>query len=111
MNYKMGVNVEGVQPETWYALGIAERVYRAHNQILVVTSLTDGVHPDGRNIHGNGLAADLRTRDILPDTKTAVFNHLKEILDPMGYDVVVEGDHIHLEYDPKGNEQWKEEVV
>jgi hypothetical protein len=111
MRYKTGVNLEGVQPCMWYALGTADMVYRAHGQKLVVTSLTDGVHPDLKNIHGNGLAADLRTNGIVEDTVTAVYNHLKLLLDPLGYDVVREGDHIHLEYDPKQSETWKEEVA
>ena len=95
-----------MSPGIWYAVGVAEAVYRQHGFGLVVTSLIDGVHPDRRNIHGTGLAADLRTRDIPQSTLAAIVRDIAAILDPQGYDVVVESNHLHVEFDPKGAEHW-----
>jgi hypothetical protein len=108
---KTGTNANGVQPPTWYAVGVAEVVYKNHGMVLVVTSLTDGVHPDKKNIHGLGLAADIRTRDIPTEVLAVIFKELVEILDPLGYDIVIELSHIHMEYDPKGVESWSMEYV
>lgn len=109
MLFKPGVNTNGVQSPTWYAIGVAEIVYKNHGMLLVVTSLTDGIHPDKKNIHGLGLAADIRTRAIPTEVLALIFKELVGILDPLGYDIVIEVDHIHVEYDPKGVESWSRE--
>lgn len=101
MLLKAGVNVAGVQPPTWYAVGVFEGLYAAHGCDLVVTSLTDGVHPDVKNIHGRGFAADLRIAGIPPSVLGSIIEQAKAILFPLGFDVVLESDHVHCEYDPK----------
>lgn len=65
----------------------------------IVTSGNDGQHMPG-SLHYKGLAMDLRTRDQTHAKITAFATRLQmEIGDD--YDVVVEKDHIHVEYDPK----------
>lgn len=111
MRYKPGVNLEGVQPPTWWALGIADRVFKAHGVDMIVTSLTDGIHPDAKNIHGRGYAADIRTNGTTADLQRSIVAELKQILFPLGYDVVLEADHLHCEFDPKpGREVWAIQV-
>ncbi len=110
MLYKAGVNTAGVQPPTWYAIGVIEAVYSEYGALLVVTSLTDGIHPDKKNIHGNGFAVDCRTRDVPAEVLPLIVKDLILLLNPKGYDVVVEGNHIHVEYDPKGAENWQSEI-
>lgn len=111
MQVKKGVISEGVAPQIWYALGVADNVYRAAGYTLVVTSLKDGKH-SAQSLHYRGLAADLRTRTIKTgDELRNIYARLKNILDFFGYDVVLEDDHIHVEYDfKKGDHFWLLEV-
>lgn len=101
MLLKIGVNTSGVQAPTWYAVGVFDGLYVGHGCELVVTSLTDGIHPDLKNIHGRGFAADLRIASIPPSVIESIVARAKEMLFPKGFDVVLETDHIHVEYDPK----------
>jgi hypothetical protein len=98
--FKAGVITEGVRPPTWYAIGVFEGLFYKWGERLVVTSLTDGVHPDLKHIHKNGFAADLRIRGISSDTIAHIVGEAKAILFPLGYDTVLEKDHIHVEWDP-----------
>ena len=61
----------------------------------VITSGRDGVHKEG-SFHYQGKAFDLRTWHVLEALNAA----LKEEFGPH-YDVLLEKDHIHVEYDPK----------
>lgn len=111
MKFKAGVDAVGVQPPVWYLLGIAEMVYSEFNEELVVTSLTEGVHPDAKNIHGRGFAADLRIAGCAPGTPQEIRDALQKKLFPLGYDVVLESDHIHAEWDPKPTrDRWMVQV-
>lgn len=105
MRLKKGVIAEGVQAQTWYAIGVAEVVYRDLNTQLVVTSLKEGEHKEG-SLHYLGLACDLRTRDLSRPGRQAALSRLVALLDPQGYDVIEEASHFHIEYDPKKGEQW-----
>ena len=65
----------------------------------VVTSAFDGKHmPNSR--HYVGEALDVRTSTLKPQEVTEFANSLKNYLGK-SFDVVVEADHIHIEYDPK----------
>lgn len=113
MKFKAGVNANGVQPPIWYALGVTDMTYAKFGGELVVTSLTDSVHPDLKNIHGRGYAADLRTSN-LPNGNTInnIVLDMRNRLYLLGYDIVLEKDHIHLEWDPKpGRDKWQLEVA
>lgn len=110
MLFKPGVNLTGVQEPTWYAIGVFEAIYKAHGFQLVVTSLTDGVHPDLKNIHGRGFAADLRTATVPQTTQDIIVSEASAVLFPLGFDVVHEADHIHVEFDPKpSRDSWQME--
>lgn len=50
-------------------------------------------------LHDDGLAADLRTRQLAVATIIKIAVKLRTRL-PQGWQVVVESDHIHMEYDP-----------
>jgi hypothetical protein len=101
---KQGASLVGVQWQMFAAAIIAEPIFNAAGQELVITSGSDGKHPDKKNIHGRGFALDLRTRDLKTTAAViAVANALRAALSP-AYDVVVENDHIHAEYDPKPGE-------
>jgi hypothetical protein len=107
MLLKVGVITEGVQPPTWYALGIFEALYYKYGYELTVTSLVDGVHPDAKNIHGRGFAADLRTNGVPAGVLLQIVGDARTLLYKLGFDIVVETDHTHVEYDPKpGRDEW-----
>lgn len=66
-----------------------------------ITSGHDGQHMKGSK-HYEGLAIDVRTRGY-----NAKFYHVlvRAAIASFGFDVVLEKDHIHIEYDPKGSTQ------
>ena len=106
VHFKPGVSCEGVSlngikiicaaNETWHDCGFGH---------ATVTAITDGDHMTGSK-HDDGDAVDFRTRDDVggdqwsPTVKTMLRDALKNRLGK-DFDVVVEGSHIHAEYDPK----------
>lgn len=110
MKLKHGVITTGVCPQIWYALGVADQIFRRHNCTLIVTSLMDGTHMR-QSKHGSGEATDLRTRDLTIEVGNILFRELKSFLDPLGFDTVDErtrpgAPHFHIEWDPKPGEEW-----
>lgn len=67
--------------------------------MAVITAGTDGIHHPG-SLHYLGYAVDLRTRDLPPMTINASIEELKKRLGA-DFDVVIEGDHLHVEMQPK----------
>lgn len=96
MNIKTGVRISGIQPEIVLALLIADGVHQRHGEVLTVTSLLDGKHMRA-SLHYVGSAADLE----LP--QHGVAHMVFDLSASLGenYDVVLESDHIHVEYQPK----------
>jgi hypothetical protein len=87
-----------VQPQIFHAITVAAMVYAVAKTPLVVTSLMDGKHSQ-RSLHYKGLAVDLRIWNLnapVEQVVTALRSALGE-----DYDVVLESDHIHVEYDPE----------
>ena len=80
------------------ALPIIDQVYLHYGQIAVITSAKDGKHMDGSK-HYEGNAVDLRTSYFSKEVQIKVTGQLQSQLGDE-YDVVLEGNHIHLEYDP-----------
>jgi hypothetical protein len=101
MLLKADVDLRGMQPQILVALIAAERIYQDIGRNLMVTSVTDGKHMDG-SLHYKGLAADFRTTadGLAPETVRLITGKLKAALGPQ-FDVVVEVDHLHVEFDPK----------
>ncbi|HYE91668.1 MAG TPA: hypothetical protein VEA38_11640 [Terriglobales bacterium] len=102
MRLKPGVKTEGVKPEALVALQVVARVFSENPRYgeLVVTSITDDA--PGRvpgSLHPKGFAFDIRTRD-LTDTLRRELAQTIALRLGADYDVVLEADHIHVEYDP-----------
>jgi hypothetical protein len=70
----------------------------AANRDAVITFGTNGRHSTN-SLHYSGNAIDLRTRDLSSSQTSDVTQQLRDSLGD-SYDVINEGDHIHLEYDP-----------
>jgi len=105
-----------IAPEMHFALGFIQAAWaRDHLSEPTVTSAKDSHENRPKSLHNgppdwqpweteNGLAVDIRTRDITFEQSTAVVSWLRANLDPLGFDTVLESNHIHCEFDPKGEE-------
>jgi len=99
MRLKEGVCITGIRPELIIGLMAAEAAYRAVGVGMVVTSITDGKH-SLTSLHYAGAAADLRTRDMTESQIASVLRAIAKAL-PNDFDIIFEGNHYHLEYDPR----------
>ena len=92
---KNGVDLRGLTPQMAIAYTIATKCYGQYD--CVITSANDSKHGPN-SLHYSGRALDLRTRHLNEQGLQAVFHKLKEALGEQ-FDVVLESDHIHLEWD------------
>ena len=101
MKLKPGVKIMGVKPELAFVMPIIDDIVMCYDLLegLVITSVTDGKHGKGSR-HYIGHAIDIRTRNMTRPTPKECVKELKTALGS-DFDVVLEKDHIHLEYDPK----------
>ena len=98
MKLKHGVKPLGMRPEILIAVIVANEVYAVEGHNLVITSITDGKHSEN-SYHYKGLAIDLRTNYFNgPDEIIKVASSISNRLGGF-YDVVIESDHIHVEFD------------
>lgn len=103
MKLKAGVIIKGIQPELVLGLMIADSIYQKYGHELTVTSVMDSKH-GANSLHYKGLAADLRITNVIeskhyPNGLEGLVRELETSL--VGFDVVLEKDHIHIEYDPR----------
>jgi hypothetical protein len=99
---KPGVDVRGIAPEILLGLTILAEVLWKHGIPTVVTSCRDGDHMVGSK-HYVGLAVDVRLPSrfsVLPNIDLMLLMEARESLGEQ-YDLVLEKDHLHLEYDPR----------
>lgn len=101
-----GTTGHGLSPNMSGAEDTVDRVYNdTTGNDATVTYSTNGVH--GVNAAGNssfhyeGDAVDLRTRGLNAAERGEIVARLQDALGP-NYQVVDEGNHIHIEYDPPG---------
>lgn len=99
MRFKEGVKIKGMTPELVVGLMIMDSVYRFHGVDMVITSVVEADHMPGSK-HYCGCAADLRIRNLTPTLINDIYREAKDALGK-NYDLVLEKDHLHLEYDPK----------
>lgn len=98
---KHSAGLAGMQPELVPAMIVAAELYGELGFDCVVTSVTDSQHV-GASLHYVGYALDLRTKHVPVEQHEAIRAELAERIGPQ-YDVVLETDHIHVEYQPKAN--------
>jgi hypothetical protein len=96
---KPGVRIAGLRPEIVVAVIAASRVWEEAGHDLMITSGIEGRHMAG-SLHYVGAAVDLRTNDLHADDVTKLVARVRECLGEE-YDVVVEADHLHIEFQPK----------
>ena len=104
---KSGVDLRGLTPQMAIAYTIASNIYRQHcNVVCVITSASDGKHGE-HSLHYKGKALDLRTFNIPTSAISLVVSTLRQNLGEQ-FDVVLESDHIHIEFDPKESPKLEE---
>ena len=104
-NGEFSARIEGIQPEIVYASVVAHLIW---SQLFpgvdcVITSGTDGHEHKPESLHNKGMALDLRIYNLpdpIHDSGMMAVTELKEALGNE-YDIILETDHIHLEFDPK----------
>ena len=98
---KPGVDLRGLQPQMAIAYTIAVSIYAKHAQAghCVITSASDGTHGPN-SLHYSGRALDLRTRSLIHVAVPLIHRDLKLALGDQ-FDVVLEEDHFHIEWDVK----------
>lgn len=104
------VSTVRLQREMLPALIAVDLVYRKYDRNPVITAGDemwdemwkgiDLLHSVG-SLHPFGLALDFRIFYFSQDVLAKVVKELKDVLRPQGFDVFLESDHIHIEYDPK----------
>ena len=101
LQFKNGVTLTGVQNEILFIIDVIQRYFDVFipDKDFVITSLTDGKHMKG-SLHRKGLALDMRTRTLDRKEIDYFVTWFRDGFEK-GYDLVVEKDHIHIEYDPK----------
>ena len=101
---KPGVDLRGIHPQLAIAYTIAALIYQEKSTApCVITSCSDGTHGPN-SLHYVGMALDIRTRHLRPDQVHPVYVAIKQALGEQ-FDVVLEGTHIHIEFDPKEHQK------
>ena len=113
MKLKEGAKLDGVKWQMFYAAIIVENLMKkaiGPTYEMTITSGTDGQHGDGHpqpgkadgSLHDDGLALDIRNRDIPAPEWEPLRKEISAALGP-DYDVVLETKppHYHIEFDPK----------
>lgn len=96
MLLKLGVSIERLNREIRRALDPVDTIYHAGGEEVVITSTFEGDHKAG-SLHYSNDAFDVRMPKKNPDE---VAQGMRRRLGK-DFDVVLELDHIHVEYDKK----------
>lgn len=99
MKIKDGVRVRGIRSEISFILPVIAKIFQDLEKDFVITSGTEGRHSAG-SLHYSGAAIDIRTRHLSEAQKRAVSARIIGAL-THEYDVVLERDHLHIEFQPK----------
>ena len=94
---KQGVSIKNLNACMMPGLLAAYAFCLENEYSCVITSGCDGVH-SSNSLHYIGLALDFRTRQMSEPMQFKFVQYLRERLDEC-YDIVLEADHLHLEYD------------
>lgn len=90
-----GVDMSSIHPKMWKVPRVVQKAYGDIE--VVITSTWEGAHGES-SLHYLHRALDFRNAPNDMQEKTI---EIRQALDA-DYDVVWERDHLHIEYDPKG---------
>jgi hypothetical protein len=92
--------IAGLEPEALLGMIVLAETYRGlFGRRILWTECTGGEHKAG-SLHYVGLAADFRTNDLTQEQQMSLFTDGRSDLGG-DFDLVNEGDHGHLEFQPK----------
>jgi len=95
------VSIKNLDPSIITILPEIQSVFDFFGAHTVITSGNEqSAHHMSGSLHYEGKALDLRDRTIHPAHRKLAAEMLRFKLGP-DYDIVLESDHIHLEFDPK----------
>lgn len=100
MLLKIGANIDLLHPKLRSRFDDIDSVFKKYSNVEgVITSGNDSRHSVG-SLHYKWKAIDLRVWYVSKDKLNLLVEELQEKLGHE-FDVVLEIDHIHIEYDPK----------
>jgi hypothetical protein len=99
MKIKPGVSIKQMSPQILIADMAAQEFCRTFCYDCVITGGCEPGHST-TGLHHSGMAHDYRTRDMTDLHKKYFEQHMRHCLQKE-FDVVMEKDHLHVEYDPK----------
>jgi len=99
LKIKSGVAINGLRTEALLGLIIAHSIFTSFGYDTILVSVVEAPHSRG-SFHYVGLAFDLRRRHVKEEDLNPIHEALTEALG-IQYDVVLEPDHWHIEYQPK----------
>jgi hypothetical protein len=88
-----------MRTELLFAMTVASEVFMRAGSEMTITSIVDGTHAF-RSRHYDGAAFDFRIYHLDRKRIEKIIAEIKNALN-VDYDVVLEKDHGHCEYDPK----------
>lgn len=103
LEIKPGVRVTGIRTETLLALRVIEGAFAdAGYPTTTLTSGVEGSHSRG-SLHYTGCAVDIRISNVPTEKLPPLRDEIARRLGGPGgdYDVVLEGSHFHIEFQPK----------
>jgi len=92
-----GCRVQGVQPELILGLLVVNEIFSKNQLDCTITCISDSKHSNG-SLHYVGFAADI---GLPPAHLTNVMLEAIKLNLGQDFDVVIEKDHIHIEFQPK----------
>lgn len=103
---KSGVSTQNLQQVMLQMLDDLAKLYKLLGMQLTVTSTDDGKHIKN-SLHYDGLAVDIRNRDIPERHRNFQAKVLILFLMARGkeWQLVIEKDHFHIEYDTRINHE------
>lgn len=89
----------GLTPAMMFGVLVAERGFAKYGFDTEITCGSNGTHSKGSE-HYVGNAIDFRIRHVPITAQITVVQYIKDALGD-DFDVILESDHLHIEYDPK----------
>lgn len=93
------VNMSGLVPQMTVAILVMNYLYSEIDAECIITSANDASH-SRTSLHYAGCALDFRIKHIKREQAQDIVIKANEAL-KQDYDVILESNHIHLEYQPK----------
>lgn len=93
------VNLSGLMPQMSILIQVMDKLYEQAGADCVITSANDASHST-TSLHYAGAALDFRINNITKAQAQKIVGKANDAL-KQDYDVILEGNHIHAEYQPK----------